>query len=47
MDQLGMGLLQSYRAYEPAGRLRSEAERRPSPRPRVPRRAPRRRVRRP
>jgi hypothetical protein len=47
MDQLGMGLLQSYRTYEDAGHLRGEPERRPSPRRRVPRRAPRLRVRRP
>jgi hypothetical protein len=47
MDQLGMGLLQSYRTYESDGRLRGEPARRPSPRRRLPRPAPRLRVRRP
>jgi hypothetical protein len=47
VDQLGLGLLQTYRAYESAGRLRGEPERRPTRRLRVPRPASRLRVRRP
>jgi hypothetical protein len=47
MDQLGMGVLLQYQADANAGRLRGEAECRPSPRLRALRRPQRLRVRRP